>query len=556
MPRYLLVLFALLSLTLPSEAFAQTARAEALLRAYEQRPEAATANAFLSQINKEGIIETQKRFTSATHPDSVKKMVWYGAAELYIAAERFDTAVVYGEKALPLFRGGTSRIEEADCESLLATACFRLGRFPEALTHARRLVEIDRASGDPDNISSSLNTLAAIYMAAGQPEEGYKHIRQALTEAARVDNLPRRAIIHGSAAEIAHRLGHDEEAVGYAREALRIERTLGNEKKVAVRLAQLAPPLIALGRNAEAKRALAEAIPRLRADSNLHSLAIACNQMGDLFLKEKNRAEAAAYYNEALTILLRQHDIYNEAHSRKGLYEALRESDPAAAMRHNDRYNSLRDSLYDKETGRLLSQYAAQYGNEQLQQENADLQRANRLRLIAVLVAVCILGLLTWRLGQRRLRKQRARNEELTRQIAQLSAPARDESVPAPPAQAHHNTTADTDDFLRRVIEAVEATLPSRTPDVESVAAALGITPVTLRRRMLACTGETPKAYISAVLMQRAASLLTQNPDLTVADVARRCGFDDASNFVRTFKRVYGITPRQFARSKAHPDEG
>jgi AraC-like DNA-binding protein len=68
----------------------------------------------------------------------------------------------------------------------------------------------------------------------------------------------------------------------------------------------------------------------------------------------------------------------------------------------------------------------------------------------------------------------------------------------------------------------------------------------TFRRRLLAVAGETPKAYISAIQMQKASSLLTTRHDLSISDVAMQCGFEEASSFTRAFKRVYGVAPSQY----------
>ncbi len=523
-----------------------------MLRDFDNQPSLSNANRFLTRLKTEDFTDEQT-FPPGTSVDTLRKQVWYWAGEYYLAAQQYEQAVAYGLRALPLFQKVASPPAEADCEALVATAFFRLGQFNEALSHAKRVVEIDRAEGNSDNISSSLNTLAAIYMAAGQPEEAAQYIGQALSFARQSDNPARLAIICGSASEIHYRLGHYEEAIPFAREALAIEQRLGNKSKEAVRLAQLAPPLIALGKNYEAYQTLQRAIPQLRADSNHHSLAIACNQMGDLLLAENKNAAAATYFQEALDILLRQHDIYNESHSRRGLYRALRDSNPKAAMIHNDRYNELRDSLYDSRTGVLLGQYAALYGNQQLQEENESLRQARSHQLLTIGLAVVMLSLLIWCIGQYRLKRQKQRNTELTEQIARLSNQS-NKTLFKSSNTSPQPTAAETDngDFLTMVIAAVETAIPSRQTDVESIAQALGITSTVFRRRLSTLTGETPKAFISAVLMQRAATLLKQNATLPMAEIATQCGFDEPSNFVRTFKRVYGITPSQYARQNKH----
>jgi AraC-like DNA-binding protein len=68
----------------------------------------------------------------------------------------------------------------------------------------------------------------------------------------------------------------------------------------------------------------------------------------------------------------------------------------------------------------------------------------------------------------------------------------------------------------------------------------------TFRRRLMAASGESPKAFISAIQMEKAGKLLKDSPDMPIVDVAFKCGFDEASSFTHTFKRIYGITPSQY----------
>lgn len=61
--------------------------------------------------------------------------------------------------------------------------------------------------------------------------------------------------------------------------------------------------------------------------------------------------------------------------------------------------------------------------------------------------------------------------------------------------------------------------------------------------------GTTPLKYLAAARLERAAELL-RHQSLTVATVARRVGFADATYFSRLFLRRYGLTPSEY-RSRA-----
>ncbi len=64
-------------------------------------------------------------------------------------------------------------------------------------------------------------------------------------------------------------------------------------------------------------------------------------------------------------------------------------------------------------------------------------------------------------------------------------------------------------------------------------------------RAFRAATGTTPHQYLVAARLRRAARLLLTT-DLPVTDVALEAGFGDLSNFIRTFHRAAGRSPRAF----------
>jgi AraC family transcriptional regulator len=60
--------------------------------------------------------------------------------------------------------------------------------------------------------------------------------------------------------------------------------------------------------------------------------------------------------------------------------------------------------------------------------------------------------------------------------------------------------------------------------------------------------GVTPHQYLVRSRLRRAARLLTDD-DRSITDVAFDVGFGDLSNFVRTFHRAAGVSPRGFRRA-------
>jgi AraC family transcriptional regulator len=123
--------------------------------------------------------------------------------------------------------------------------------------------------------------------------------------------------------------------------------------------------------------------------------------------------------------------------------------------------------------------------------------------------------------------------------IRHVLAPARTERGPAgalPPGR------------LRAVVEYVEEHLDAG-PRLEQLAAVARLSPYHFARQFKAATGLPPHEYIISRRVERARQLLQGRGDLSLAEVAAQAGFTDQSQFSRHFKRLVGVTPRQFRMS-------
>ena len=84
---------------------------------------------------------------------------------------------------------------------------------------------------------------------------------------------------------------------------------------------------------------------------------------------------------------------------------------------------------------------------------------------------------------------------------------------------------------------------------IESVARRVASSPRQLRR-VFSEAGETSfRAYLRGVRMARAAELLAST-DLSVAEIGRRVGYGQPSQFTKAFRRSRGTTPTEFRASR------
>ena len=524
-----------------------------VLQSFANEPTQSTAEHFFEFLLNEEFIDEPIVPAADASKECLQAEVWYWAAEWYYDQQDYGLAEKYGQQALPLCNKIEDKTMEADCASLLSLINVRKGDFNQAAIYAKQCNNLDIESGNNDNIASSYNTLAGIYMSAKQPREAEKYILQAIAYADKTDNYPRQAVIYGMASEVYQKLDDSKKSLHYATRALEIEHKTGRADKIAIRQTQRAGALISLRRYDEATKALDMAIPVLRETGNIHSLGIACIQKGDLLRKEKNDSAAIPYYEEAVSIFTHQHDLFNLSEAYDGLRNAFRQINPEQALLYNDLYISLRDSLYNSETNNTLSKYAAEYDNRALQEENAALYLRNRITVICIVSAFTVLLLLTWIIVVLYNRRQRKRFatlmqevEEVRRAMLVSTTVTNLKTKGKKTQEALVSHEPEEDDLLRRMMEEVNRGLAAHDINVEMIARNLVMSGRTLRRRITELTGGTPKEFICAIQMDKARSLLLSEPNMTVADVGWQCGFDEPSSFTHTFQRLFNMSPKAF----------
>lgn len=120
-------------------------------------------------------------------------------------------------------------------------------------------------------------------------------------------------------------------------------------------------------------------------------------------------------------------------------------------------------------------------------------------------------------------------------------------------AKNEENTIGDEDRiFIAKVTDAIYAMIrQNKCADVRSISATVCMSPSQFYRKMSDTTGLTPASFIQRVKVRKACMMLDADPTSLLTDVALRCGFNDYSSFIRAFRNVCGITPKQYTRSES-----
>ncbi len=135
------------------------------------------------------------------------------------------------------------------------------------------------------------------------------------------------------------------------------------------------------------------------------------------------------------------------------------------------------------------------------------------------------------------------------------TAPPQRARRPHPEASRAQNGSAVGADAGRRVERALTLLTGEDEPlSIADVAARVGWSADHLRRMFWAVLNASPHQVQMTARLNRAHTLLLES-DASVSEVAGLCGFPNASHFAQTFKREFGVSPRELRASRSNPVE-
>ena len=109
--------------------------------------------------------------------------------------------------------------------------------------------------------------------------------------------------------------------------------------------------------------------------------------------------------------------------------------------------------------------------------------------------------------------------------------------------------TGYNDALMDRITRAVNENLSDRDFNVERLCQIVGISRTQLHRKMKEITGISSGDFVRNIRLDQAAKLIRENK-VNISEVAYRVGFANQAHFSTTFKKHFGVTPKEYAEGK------
>ena len=112
--------------------------------------------------------------------------------------------------------------------------------------------------------------------------------------------------------------------------------------------------------------------------------------------------------------------------------------------------------------------------------------------------------------------------------------------------QKVQETPSPDNEFLKRAIQCVNDHLDDADFDRDAFAREMGASQSTLYNKLRATTGMNVSSFIRHIRMKAVDDIIRQQPDLRVSDLAYKVGFKDPKYFATTFKKEFGMQPKEY----------
>ena len=110
-------------------------------------------------------------------------------------------------------------------------------------------------------------------------------------------------------------------------------------------------------------------------------------------------------------------------------------------------------------------------------------------------------------------------------------------------------STSLDEQFLKKAVEVVETHYKDSEFSVEVFVEKMAVSRSLLHKKLSAIVDQSAGDFITHIRLKKSAELL-KTRTFNISEIAYQVGFNDPKYFSRLFRRVYGVTPTEYAEGK------
>lgn len=339
--------------------------------------------------------------------DTLNALVYYGAVNYFFCNDNDSLQLAYTRLALPLLEHHHP-LYYNNVLANKARTYLNIREVKKALETALQAERACRAINDYRELSRVYTTLSFISTSQKQGQDAVDYIQLAIDANRKSGDTLLIHMIFGAACEAYCTQGDYLHSIDYGWQSVRAARNRGSAPvNIAGHLDRLGYTYYLADSLEAGKRVLLDAL-RLKTEAkDSFGIEMTYQYLGLICMKENNKAEAAKWFRKALEYAQLKGYRRDVCNLSRNLSDAIRDSDPKESLRLLELSTLLRDTIYNEELQAKLSEASASFHNDQLQQENENTRRVNRIILLSSTVGTLLfVGIIAMLIYSARKRKQ------------------------------------------------------------------------------------------------------------------------------------------------------
>lgn len=455
--------------------------------------------------------------------------------EYFFDKGRYNRGLEASQRAVALAREQSDSTLLIDLLSTQGACAMRAAKYDEAVSSFEECIQLAERQDDKAALSSAYSNLASTYTVAATTENGFidlavSFIEKSIEIEEHLPHSPTLSIRYGAAAEIYTKQGRYDEAIRMGHKAYEIDSIAGNSLRMARRLSQTGDAFFAKHDMKKAEQYYLRSMTLLEKIGDPLSISINCKQLGEFYLSKGNRDKALHYWTRGLAIAEEAGNNSLRLALLQKMYLFHRGHDDASAIVWLERYNSLKDSIWNEQNSAQLREYQIRYETAEkeiiINRQRQEIRQRNFALVLSaiLLVILCVTSVLIH--GLRQHRKKRFEAEQEVRELKNIIS-----------SQERKN--------IERLTHYVALHINEKILTNEDICNHLAISQSTLNRQLNAIRGVSIQGFVQEMRMEKAQHLLRTTKE-SISDIAAQCGYDDSTYFTRVFKQNCGMPPTKY----------
>jgi AraC-like DNA-binding protein len=429
------------------------------------------------------------------------------------------------------------------------------GNYELGANHGFEMLRVFEAASDTIGMAKAYAVLGLIHEEWEDFDKSKEYFVKSMEINERANRLYDVAYNLNSLGALHHHFSKYDEAEQYYLKSLELRKQIKDEDGISQSFNNLA-------RMAKIKKDYVKALEYIQNTlaiakkfNNTNRISIAYQGLGEIYVLQEKYAEAEPFLYEALSLAkqLRSKKRIKQVYGQLATLEDKRKDYKKAIAYLREEYK-YQDSLFTEDKANQIAEMETRYETEKKEQAILLLERDKKIQtlwrniLIAglasiVLISVAILLLFRYRarknyeLFNLRIDYLTDQNKELSQKYQHAITNINEDSI-----------VPEENRILKKALNIVERHLANPLFGVEKMAEEIGMSRATLHRRLKTMAGISPSDFIRNVRLKRAATLLRKKAD-SITQVGFMVGFEDQSNFSKSFKRQFGVSPSDYASS-------